>query len=96
VKPELKKDLKKELKKELKAKAHALKPVILLGAKGLTPAVLEETDIALQAHELIKIKLTGVERDARKTVSEDICSQLKADLIQLIGTIAVIYRKNMT
>lgn len=88
--------MKSELKQALKAKAHALKPVILLGAKGLTSAVLEETEIALQAHELIKIKLTGVERNGRKTVAQDICSQLKAELIQLIGTIAVIYRKNMT
>ena len=88
--------MKADLKKALKAKAHALKPVILLGAKGLTSAVIEETDIALQAHELIKIKLTGVERDERKNIAEAFCTQLKAELIQLIGTIAVIYRKNIT
>lgn len=53
-------------RQSLKAKAHHLKPVILLGAKGLTPAVVEETNVALTAHELIKVKLSGVEKKSGK------------------------------
>lgn len=85
-----------ELKQNLKSKAHALKPVVLLGAKGLTTAVVEEIDVALQAHELIKIKLNGVERDERRLVAESICEQLSAELIQLIGAVIVIYKKNIS
>ncbi|KTD18118.1 ribosome assembly RNA-binding protein YhbY [Legionella jordanis] len=81
-------------RQSLKAKAHHLKPVILLGAKGLTAAVLEETNHALQAHELIKIKIAGVERDERQQIATEICEELGAELVQLIGNIAVIYRKN--
>jgi len=81
-------------RQELKAKAHHLKPIILMGAKGLTPAVIEETNIALTAHELIKIKINGVEKEDKKAVATDICQQLQAELVQLIGHTAIIYRKN--
>lgn len=81
-------------KQSLKAKAHHLKPVVLLGAKGLTPAVVEETNIALLAHELIKIKIAGAEKEDRQKMATELCAQLHADLVQLIGNIAIIYRQN--
>lgn len=81
-------------KQSLKAKAHHLKPVVLLGAKGLTPAVIEETNVALTSHELIKIKINGAEKEDRRTIAIELCNQLNAELIQLIGTIVIIYRKN--
>lgn len=81
-------------RQSLKAKAHHLKPVILLGSKGLTPAVIEEANIALLAHELIKIKIGGVEKEERQLIAKDICEQLSAELVQLIGNIAIVYRKN--
>lgn len=80
-------------KHTLRAKAHHLKPVILFGAKGLTEALLQEIDIALNAHELIKMKLTGQEKEDRQHVLTEICEKLGAEPIQLIGNIAVIYRK---
>jgi len=82
------------LKQTLKAKAHHLKPVILLGAKGLTPAVIEETNIALLSHELIKVKINGAEKEDRRVIADEMCQQLKAELIQLIGSTVIIYRKN--
>lgn len=81
-------------KQSLKAKAHHLRPVVLLGAKGLTPAVVEETNIALLAHELIKIKIAGAEKEDRKKMATELCTQLHADLVQLIGNTAIIYRQN--
>lgn len=82
-------------KRSLKAQAHHLKPVVLLGAKGVTDAVIAETDNALQAHELIKVKINGAERDARATMTQQLCEQLKAELIQVIGNTAVLYRKKV-
>jgi RNA-binding protein len=82
------------LRQSLKAQAHHLKPVILLGAKGLTPAVIEETNIALNAHELIKVKINGAEKADRQAMAADMCQQLNADLVQLIGSTAIIYRVN--
>ena len=80
-------------KKSLKAQAHHLKPVILLGAKGLTEAVVAETDIALNAHELIKVKINGAEKEDRIEMANVLCQQLTADLVQIIGNTAIIYRK---
>ena len=81
-------------RQDLKTQAHHLKPFVLLGSKGLTPAVVEETNIALMAHELIKVKINGAEKEDRILMANDLCEQLKADLVQLIGHTAIIYRKN--
>lgn len=81
-------------KQSLKAQAHHLKPTVLLGAKGLTEAVVAETDIALLAHELIKVKINGAEKKDRIAMANELCQQLKAELVQMIGTTAIIYRKN--
>lgn len=78
-----------------KAKAHHLSPVVLLGAKGLTEAVIEETNVALNAHELIKVKIAGSEKAQRVAIAKEMCDTLHAELIQLIGNIAVLYRKNI-
>ncbi|MDP1665310.1 MAG: ribosome assembly RNA-binding protein YhbY [Methylobacter sp.] len=80
-------------KKKLRAQAHSLKPVIMIGQSGLTAAVLAEIELALNSHELIKVRIRA-ERDDRKLISEKICADTGAELIQSIGQIAVIYRLN--
>lgn len=80
-------------KKLLRAQAHGLKPVIIIGQAGLTDAVIAETGIALDHHELIKVKIRA-ERDDRKAICEKICTATAATLIQMIGQIAVLYRRN--
>ncbi|HAT1772872.1 TPA: ribosome assembly RNA-binding protein YhbY [Legionella pneumophila] len=81
-------------KQSLKAKAHHLKPVVLLGAKGLTEAILAETNVALLAHELIKVKINGAEKEDRMQMARALCEQLDAELVQMIGNTLVLYRKN--
>ena len=80
-------------KKQLKSEAHNLKPVVIIGQAGLTDAVLAEIELALDHHELLKIKIRA-ERDERKLISEKILAQTGAELIQSIGTCAVFYRLN--
>lgn len=80
-------------KKKLRAEAHSLKPVIMIGQAGLTAAVLAEIELALDSHELIKVRIRA-ERENRKQISEKICTDTRAELIQNIGQIAVIYRLN--
>jgi len=79
------------VKKKLRAQAHALKPVIMIGQSGLTSGVLAEIELALNSHELIKIRIRA-ERENRKLISEKICADTGSELIQSIGQIAVIYR----
>lgn len=80
-------------KKKLKAQAHSLNPVVMIGQAGLTEAVIKEINLALDTHELIKVKIRA-ERNDRKIISEQICSQTLSEQIQSIGQIAVLYRKN--
>ena len=80
-------------KKKLKAQAHPLNPVVMIGQAGLTPAVLKEIDLALDSHELIKVKIRA-ERDERNVIREQICADTRAELVQSIGQIAVFFRKN--
>jgi RNA-binding protein len=80
-------------KKKLKAQAHSLKPVIMIGQSGFTVAVLSEIELALNSHELIKVRIRA-EREDRKLISDKICTDTGATLIQSIGQIIVIYRLN--
>jgi RNA-binding protein len=80
-------------KKKLRAEAHTLKPVVMIGQSGLTTGVLAELDQALNIHELLKVRIRA-ERDERKLITEKICADSGAELIQSIGQIAVIYRLN--
>lgn len=79
--------------RKLRAMAHNLNPVVMIGQAGLTAAVLAEIEGALNAHELIKVKIRA-EKEERLQISQQICKDSGAELIQNIGQIAVIYRKN--
>ncbi|MGB0721483.1 MAG: YhbY family RNA-binding protein [Gammaproteobacteria bacterium] len=80
-------------KKRLRALAHSLKPVVIVGQHGVTGPVLEEIEIALAHHQLLKVKLRA-ERDARAQWLEQILAQTGADNVQTIGQVAVLYRRN--
>ena len=88
----MKKSLSNIKKKALKAKAHALKPTVMIGQHGLTDAVLAEIDIALNAHELIKIGIRGADKNERIEQGKKIETHLNADVIYQIGGVTVLYR----
>jgi RNA-binding protein len=79
---------------ELRAEAHKLTPVVIIGDKGLTDEVIAEIDRSLKAHELIKVRASAGERDARDVWLETICEKLEAHPVQQIGKIFVLYREN--
>ena len=78
----------------LKSLAHALKPVVLMGANGLTEAVIAEIDYALNHHELIKIKIPTDDRENKALIAEAICRETNATKIQVIGKTLIIYRQS--
>jgi RNA-binding protein len=82
------------VKQALKAQAHHLKPVVMIGSKGLTSGVIEETKVAILAHELIKVKIAGLDKAERQAIAASLCQEIEAELVQLIGTIAILYKKN--
>ena len=81
-------------RKLLKARAHALKPVVAIGNEGLSAAVLKEIEVSLKAHDLIKIRVIGDDREARQTLLGEICHRSGASAVQHIGKILVVYREN--
>jgi RNA-binding protein len=79
-------------RQHLKTLAHHRKPVVQVGNAGITAAVIKEIELALGRHELLKIRLPGVEREARSEMLKKICAAAGADTVQEIGRMAVIYR----
>jgi putative YhbY family RNA-binding protein len=76
----------------LKARAHGLKPVVLLGSGGLSPSVVKEIDRALLAHELIKVKVPGDDRAERDEIFASVAESLSAARVQSIGKLLVFFR----
>jgi len=85
-------ELTRDERLRLRARAHHLHPVVLLGAAGLTEAVLKETDRALTAHELIKVRIPGDDRDEREATGAAMADRLGAARVQSIGKLLVLYR----
>ena len=81
-------------RKALKARAHKLEPVVLVGAKGLTDEVVKEIDGALKAHELIKVRAAALDREQRQAALGEILQRANAELIQQVGKVFVLFRKN--
>lgn len=79
-------------RRNLRARAHALRPVVFIGDKGLSQSVIDEIGSSLDSHELIKVRAGEVDRDARDTLLAQICDALEAAPVQHIGKILVIYR----
>lgn len=85
-------ELTVEQRKYLKAQAHALKPVVMIGSQGLSDAVIKEAERAIAAHELIKIRVLGDEREVREVYLAQLCETLNAAPVQHIGKLLLIYR----
>ena len=86
--------LSNQQKKSLKSHAHSLKPVVRLGQSGLSYSVLDESEIALNHHELIKVKITASDRDEKSQLITEIGEKTHSEIVQTIGFIAVFYREN--
>lgn len=79
-------------RRALRARAHALKPVVMISDSGLSPAVVREIDRALASHELIKIRVFADGHAERAALLAQLCDELGAAAVQHIGKILVVYR----
>jgi putative YhbY family RNA-binding protein len=85
-------ELTPKQRQQLKGAAHRLDPVVLLGASGLTDAVVKEIDRALTAHELIKVRVPGDDRVERDDIFRAVAERLGAARVQMIGKLFVLFR----
>lgn len=76
----------------LKARAHKLEPAVSVGHGGATPAVITEVGRALAAHELIKVKILGDDREAREAIGNQLCAGTDAASVQRVGKVIVLWR----
>lgn len=76
----------------LKGRAHALEPVVHIGQAGVSEAVVKEAERALTAHELIKVRVGGEDREARAAFIDTLCERTDAAKVQTVGKIAVLWR----
>lgn len=79
-------------RKEKRGEAHHLDPVVMIGADGLTPAILKETDAALKAHGLIKVRAFSDDRSTREAWLKQLADALGAAPVQHIGKLLVLWR----
>jgi RNA-binding protein len=79
-------------RKEHRAEAHHLNAVVMIGSDGLTDAVKKETDAALNAHGLIKIRVLSDDRTSREAMFHTLAEDLSAAPIQHIGKLLVLWR----
>ena len=80
--------------RHLRSLAHHLKPVLIIGAKGITENILAELNLAFEAHELIKISIAGANKDERQIMTQELCQASRAQLVQIIGRTSVLYKSN--
>lgn len=81
-------------RKHLRGLGHSLKPIVLLGQAGLTQAVVAEATRALEDHELVKVRVTGMDRNVRDDTIASLASRTNSELVGRIGHTALLYRPN--
>lgn len=86
--------LSESQRKNLRRLGHGLNPVVMIGAAGLSDAVLEEAEGALDHHELVKVKVRVGDRSARDEIIRRLCEATGAELVQRVGHMALVYRAN--
>ncbi|MDT8383199.1 MAG: ribosome assembly RNA-binding protein YhbY [Gammaproteobacteria bacterium] len=80
-------------KRHLRGLAHNLKPVVMIGNSGITDGVIAELDARLAHHELLKVRISGQDRNERLKMAADLCKRTNSQLVTTIGHIAVLYRR---
>ena len=87
-------ELTSKQKRYLRTVAHPRKPIVIIGGGGLSTAVLNELKLALEHHELVKVRIQAEDRDTRQSIIEHICNALEAELVQRVGHVATLYKRN--
>lgn len=88
------KTISREDIKELRGIGHRLSPIVIVGANGLSPTLIEETARALNDHELIKVKIPAGSADERKECASALAEATESTVVHHIGRMVLLFRKN--
>lgn len=86
--------LKNAQKRYLRGLTHGLNPVVMIAERGLAPTVMKEIEIALAHHELIKVRVSAADREARDALVAEMLAATGAELVHKIGHVVSIWRRN--
>lgn len=78
----------------LRGLGQQLEPALKLGKGGLTPAFFTELQRQLRAHELVKLRFLGADRDERATLCTQIADEGRCVLVGAVGHTALFYRQH--
>ena len=78
----------------LRGRAHALRPVVQIGQRALTPGLIAETRRALHDHELIKLRIQAADRESRDALLKELVAATGCTLVTRIGHVAVLFKPN--
>jgi len=81
-------------KKHLRKLGHDLHPIVLVGQRGLNPGVVEELNLALEHHELVKLRARVGDRESRDSILADLARLTESEFVYRIGNVGLFYRKN--
>jgi RNA-binding protein len=76
----------------LRGLGQRLMPMLHVGHEGVSDAVVQQADAQLEAHELIKVRVSENAPDDRHTTAEELARRTRADLTQVLGRTALLYR----
>lgn len=83
-------------KKHLRRLGHDLHPIVLVGQRGMNPGVVEELKLALEHHELVKLRVRAGSREDRDAIFAELAAQSSSEFVFRIGNVGLFYKKNMT
>ena len=81
-------------KRYLRGLAHTLSPIVMLGQKGVTPNLINELIVAIGHHELVKVKLSGGDREEREAQIQALTAGADCEIVQTIGHTATLWKRN--
>ena len=85
--------LSAEKKRAYRTLGHKLNPVVMIAGKGLTENVIAATSLALNDHELIKVRISVDDREARASLIQSLCRETASELVQSIGKVVLLFKK---
>ena len=80
-------------RKHLRGLGQKLEPIVMVGKNGVTDKVIESTDMALTAHELVKVRFVD-RKDEKRTLIDELAQGTKSEVVGMIGHTALLYRQH--
>ncbi|MBO5035363.1 MAG: ribosome assembly RNA-binding protein YhbY [Oscillospiraceae bacterium] len=87
-------ELTSKQRAQLRAMANPLEPIIHIGKGDIGENLIQQTDEALEARELIKCRVLETSLLNAREAADALAPAVRAEVVQVIGTKFVLYRQS--